>query len=802
VAYLGRSPIRSLQAVRTIGGLAGAGVFAGILAALLMLPIACTAGVGARDSAEWFQAMPSELSTPPLAQRSRILAADGSLLATFYFENRVEVRLDQVAPAARQAVLAIEDSRFYEHGALDAKGTVRALVNNVQSGSVTQGGSGLTQQYVKNVLFESAETDAQRKAALEVSPARKLRELRYAMALEKVLSKDEILRRYLNIAYFGDGAYGIEAAARRYFGKPAARLTLAQAATLAGVVRYPYAYNPRLHPGAARKRRDTVLDRMVELGWVRPAAARAAARQPLGLRVHDTPNGCVTSKAPYFCDYVQREILGNSVFGRTQGERLRLLQRGGLTIRTTLDWRAQRAAQRAVDRHVPPRNSARKAAAEALVEPGTGEIKGMVIDRKLGPDKQRGKTWINFAADQSHGSSIGMPSGSTFKVFTLAAALNEGLPFGERLMAPREYVPTGFRDCSGDSVNSTTSLGNAADGEGGKKFSILTGTHHSVNTFFLALEKKVGLCDTVRMAERLGMRQANGKPLKQVPSLTLGSNDVSPVRMAAAYAAFAARGTYCSPIATESITDAAGKSLRVPGADCRQAVRKGVADAVSHVLRGVLTEGTGAGLGIGRPAAAKTGTADEYRAAWFAGYTPDLAAAVWVGDPRGGAKYPMNNLCMNGRCYGAVFGATIPGPIWRDTMIGALRGVPAHGFVRPPSHYFSKGTGEDVELVPDVRGLSAAAAIRELREAGLDAEVAPGRVPSERYRAGTVAATSPEPGAKVDPGSPVILFLSDGKREDPFPPSTEPPFTQPPNGPPGRFPPPPPSPAPTPTIFD
>jgi membrane peptidoglycan carboxypeptidase len=806
VAYKGRSSKRSVQAVRTIGGLATAGAFAGVLAALLMLPIACTAGVGARDSAEWFQSMPSDLRTPPLPQRTRILAADGSLLATFYFENRVEVRLDQVAPTAREAVLAIEDSRFYEHGALDAKGTMRALVSNMRSGSVTQGGSGLTQQYVKNVLFESAQTDEQRKAALEVTPARKLRELRYAMALEKVLPKDEILRRYLNIAYFGDGAYGIEAAARRYFGKPAARLTLAESATLAGVVRYPYAYNPRLHPGAARQRRDTVLDRMVELGWVPAAAARAAARQPLGLHLHDTPSGCVTSKAPYFCDYVQREILGNPVFGGTPGERLRLLQRGGLTIRTTLDWQAQRAAQRAVDRHVPPRNSAHKAAAEALVEPGTGEIKGMVVDRKLGPDKDRGKTWINFAADQSHGSSLGMQSGSTFKVFTLAAALNEGLPFGERLMAPRAYTPTGLRDCAGDPVSSNEALHNAADGEGGKKFSILTGTHHSVNTFFLALEKKVGLCDTFRMAERLGMRRADGRPLRQVASLTLGANEVSPVRMAAAYAAFAARGEYCSPIAIRSITDAAGKAVRVPGADCHQAIRKGVADAVSYVLRGVLTEGTGAGLGIGRPAAAKTGTVDDFRAAWFAGYTPDLAAAVWVGDPRGGARYPMSDLCMDGRCYGAVFGATIPGPIWHDTMIGALRGVPADDFTRPPSRYFSKGTGEDADQVPDVRGLSASAAMRKLRDAGFDPQLAPDRVPSDQYKAGTVAATSPDPGTKVDPGSSVPVFLSNGKPEVPFPPFTtppftQPPFTQPPGGPPGRFPPPA-DPAPTPTIFD
>ncbi|MFD0852846.1 penicillin-binding transpeptidase domain-containing protein, partial [Actinomadura adrarensis] len=211
-----------------------------------------------------------------------------------------------------------------------------------------------------------------------------------------------------------------------------------------------------------------------------------------------------------------------------------------------------------------PKNSARKAAAQALVEPGTGAIKGMVVGRKLGSNSERGKTWINFAADASHGSSIGMQAGSTFKAFTLAAALEEGMPFGRRLMAPRAFVPQGFRNCKGDPVNSTTALRNSADGSGGRQFSLVTGTHGSVNTFFLALEREVGLCDTVKMAEKLGLRQASGKRLQQLPSFTLGFNEVSPLRMAAAYAAFGARGEYCEPVAIKSITDSAGRKLKVP----------------------------------------------------------------------------------------------------------------------------------------------------------------------------------------------------------------------------------------------
>ncbi|WP_155884543.1 transglycosylase domain-containing protein [Actinomadura flavalba] len=684
---------RKLTALRDLGGL---GLLAGVLVAMLLAPTACTAGVGARDAARWFEDDPDELSTDGVPQRSTVLAADGSHLATFYFENRVDVALAKVAPIARHAVLAIEDDRFYDHGALDSKGTLRALVSNMGSGEVQQGGSGITQQYVKNLLISQAENARERREAQEVTPARKIRELKYAVAIEKRFSKDQILERYLNIAYFGDGAYGIEAAARHFFGKPAAKLNLGESALLAGVIRYPYAYDPVRHPGAARERRDIVLTRMETLGWITPRQAADTRAQPLRLRVTKTPNGCVTSRAPFFCDYVQREILTDPAFGKSPKEREKLLKQGGLTIRTTLDPKTQKAAQRAVNRHVPPRNSARKAAAQALVEPGTGAIRGMAVDRALGPDRERGKTWINFAADASHGSSIGMQAGSTFKAFTLAAALEKGRVFGDKLMAPRGYEAVGFRDCSGRRVGDPgTVLRNSADGEGGKSFSLVTGTHHSVNTYFLALQKDVGLCETVQMAERLGMRQGNGRKLQQYPSFTLGFNPVSPLRLAAAYAAFGARGVYCEPVAIAKVTRRNGKALPVPKPRCRRAMLKSTADGVNHVLSGVLTKGTAAGMGLGRPAAGKTGTVDNFSAAWFAGYTPDLASAVWVGDPRGGYRHPMTSLCMDGRCYGAVYGATIPAPIWRDTMTRALSGRAATPFHRPAGNLYAKGTGEE-----------------------------------------------------------------------------------------------------------
>jgi membrane peptidoglycan carboxypeptidase len=674
--------------------LATVGFIAGMLTAGLLLPYVLMGGLSVRAANRGFQSLPADLVTPALPQSSVILAADGSRLATFYYENRVEVPLAQVAPIMRKAIVAIEDSRFYEHGALDVKGTIRAVIANMRAGEVIQGGSTLSQQYIKNALAEMADSAEERRSALEPTAGRKLRELRYAVGLEKRFTKDQILERYLNIAYFGDGAYGVEAAARHYFGLHAAQLTLDQAAMLAGIVRSPTTYNPHLHPKRGRQRRDLVLTRMLQLKVITPEEAAAARAVPVRLKITKTPNGCVTSSAPFFCDYVQREILGNPVFGKNLRQRRALLQRGGLEIHTTLVPKMQKAAQHAVNRYVPPRNSSGKAAAEVLVRPGTGEITAMAIDRRLGDSGKRGMMWVNLAADSDHGSSLGMQAGSTFKVFTLAEALRQNMAFGDRLFAPKEFVPTGFRDCAGHRVGDTTALGNAGDGEGGRDFSLVTGTWHSVNTFFLELERRVGLCETYKMATRLGMRKATGGKLAQYPSFTLGFNTVSPVRLAAAYAAFGARGRYCAPIAITSIGSPKGP-LKVPSAGCRQAVDSDVADAVNHVLGGVLTKGTAKGNEIGRPAAGKTGTVDNFSSAWFAGYTPDMASAVWVGDPRGGYKHPLRGVCLGEGCYAQVYGADVPAPIWRETMTEALRGVPEHAFSSPSGGFFRKGNGEE-----------------------------------------------------------------------------------------------------------
>ncbi|SDR10898.1 transglycosylase domain-containing protein [Thermostaphylospora chromogena] len=689
------APRRAL--IRACAGLTTAGALCGVLGAALVLPPIAAAGLTAKRAGDYFTPLPAPPREEPLAQHTRLLDRHGNQFAQFYFRNRTSVPLAKVAPVMRQAIVAIEDARFYEHAGLDVKGTLRALLANVVSGRIRQGGSSLSQQLVKNILVEGAESETERDRARAPSLQRKLEELRLALAVERKYTKNEILERYLNIVYFGAGAYGVEAAARRFFSTSARKLTLNQAATLAGAVRMPYSTDPALgpkHRKRLRERRDLVLDRMVQIGAISAARAAREKRAPLGIRLRPEPGGCYESKAPFFCLYVQKELLTNPAFGATPEERARRLQRGGLVLRTTLDPVAQQAAERAIAARVHPDDP--QVAAEAMVEPGTGRIRAMAASkgygRNPGNKKYGPRTTYNLVADAAHGGGAGFQAGSTFKVFTLAAALRKGWRFDQGFMTPGSFVPaSGYRDCRGRKVNAPTTTIRNAGGEGkGGPYSISTGTWQSVNIFFMMLERKVGLCEVVKTARKLGIKRADGTPLREVPTFTLGANEMDPVTVAGAFAAFAARGRYCRPVAITEIVDADGRRTRIPP-DCSRALERDVADAVNHVLQGVFSKGTMRGQGIGRPAAGKTGTNNGYTSAWFAGYTPDLAAAVSVGDIRGAYRHPLRGVTIGGRYYGSVQGASLPGPIWVDSMRAALRDTPVSRFHRPNMARFGGG---------------------------------------------------------------------------------------------------------------
>ena len=652
-------------------------VLAGVVAALLVLPVVGGIGLASRNSAQAFSNLPSDLTEVALPQQNTIVDSNGDTLAVLFAQNRIEVPLEEISPIMQQAIIAIEDQRFLNHAGIDFRGTLRASISTGAGGQV-QGGSTITQQYVKQILLTAATTKEEQEAATAVSINRKLREARYAIALENKLSKKEILEGYLNIAYFGAGSYGVEIAARRYFSTNADNLTLSQAATLAGLVQNPSRFDPTQYPERAQNRRDDVLNAMVNTGYITQEQADAAKAISVesDLDPADLPNGCTSSIAPFFCDYVLTVLRNDPVFGETPEARARLLDIGGLTIKTTLDRKAQVSSQKAVEDRIPYDDASGKAASITMIRPGTGEITAMAQNRKWGRSGV-GYTTVNYGAPVDANGTVGFQAGSTFKAFTIAAAFKQGWDPFKVINSPEKKEFEEFVECeTGDKFAPYEVQNSTASGA----FDILSGTAYSVNTYFVGLEEQLGLCDPPDIAKAAGVQQGNGEDFEKFPCFTLGCFDVTTLDMAVGMATFAAHGIRCNAIAITEVKDRYGENLEVPSADCARTIDLQVADSTTAVLAGVIdgpVKGrTGQAMDLGRPAAGKTGTTDSSAAVWFVGYTPDMAAAVWVGDPRGGQKYPMKGVTINGRYYSQVFGSTMPGPIWRDALVGALDGTP------------------------------------------------------------------------------------------------------------------------------
>ncbi|GAB2650092.1 penicillin-binding protein [Kribbella swartbergensis] len=773
--------VQSVILFLLVSGLCGA------LVAGLALPFAGLAGVTTEKAHETVQYLPQDLKTAPLAQKSQILAADGSLIATLYQENRTPVTLKQISPIMLQAIVAIEDDRFYEHGALDAKGTLRALLRNQSQGSVQQGGSSITQQYVKLSLVAKARTPEEIQAATAETYERKIAELRYAIAIEKQYSKDEILNSYLNLAFFGDRSYGVEAAAMHYFGVHASKLNLPQAALLAGLVKNPTGYNPTNNPKRAKDRRDVVIRRMQELGIITAKQAEDAIRTPVidPAKVRNVPNGCANSAYPFYCDYIVAKLKENPVFGKTKEDRENYIETAGLVVRTSLDPRIQKAAEASVRKHAKPTDQA--VAAVTIVEPGTGLVKAMAQSRPYGIKK--GRTTYNYNVEKSYpGGYGGFQNGSTMKAFTIAAAIQKGVPMTYRINSPQTINLSGkkFSTCSGttsdDDYNPKNSTRTVADP------SMIDAARASTNTYFLQLSQQIGICPIATVASKLGMYDAQTmKPLEQVVSYTLGSAGlITPLMLSNAYATFAARGMYCKPQVITSIASSKGKAIPTPAPSCKRALSPAVADGVNYVLQKVMEEGgTGAKLKFGKSdLAGKTGTIDSNKAVWFAGYSSRLAAASVVAD----ASPPYEDLIgqtLNGKRLRDASGSGTAGPIWESAMQAALQGLPTSRFVKPDDKII-RGNVKDL---PYLKGMPPAEAIAKLAQLGFKAQVAPEPVDSDAA-AGTVAYTSPRQEDGAPEGATVTLFLSNGSKAPsppPTPPAT-PPATPPTMKPPPGFP--------------
>lgn len=650
----------------------------------IALPAAGALGLAAKGSVQGFDEIPDNLKSPALSQRTTILDSKGGQIATVYSRDRTVVDLKDISPYMQKAIVAIEDSRFYQHGAIDLKGVLRALNQNAQNGGVAQGASTLTQQLVKNYFVEEAGDDPTKVAqATQQTLGRKVRELKYAIQLEEKLGKKKILENYLNITFFGEQAYGIEAAAQRYFSKPAKDLNLQESALLAGIVQSPSRYDPVNDEAEATKRRNTVLQRMAEVHDISQQEADQAKEAKLGLKVSQPKNGCITAVkgASFFCKYVENVFLTDPVFGKTKEARAKLWNQGGLTIRTTLDPQAQKSVQSSIKSHVNKSDSV--ATAATLVEPGTGKIVGMGQSRPYGYGKN--ETEYNYSVDRDMGgSNYGFPTGSTFKPFVAAAALEEGRPATQQYPSPYEMAyPSPVQTCSSKPWTNLTNekLSNESTEEKGP-YALKTAMAKSVNTYFVQMISDIGICPVVKMTDKLHVVQGNGDKLPEVPAITLGSKGISPLTMASAYATFASRGMYCTPIAIESITqkaDGREKSLEVPKSTCSRAMSEKTADTVNTLLQGVIDSGTGQQAGLSdRDNAGKTGTTDERKNAWFVGYTPNLSGAVWVGSPKQNVK--MTGIRIGGVYHDLVYGGQVPGPIWKDAMTGALSGKDSPSF--------------------------------------------------------------------------------------------------------------------------
>ncbi|HYK67805.1 MAG TPA: transglycosylase domain-containing protein [Streptosporangiaceae bacterium] len=695
---------------------------AALLVAASVIPVVTIAGIAARDTAKTFNELSvGKLGAAPV--RSVLYDSQGNVITYLYPYDvyRVPVSYEQVAPVMRNAIVAIEDSSFYSQGALDPRGTVRALLHN-SGNSGLQGASTIAQQYVKNVKVLQAGTnqDAISKA-IYPDLRRKIQDLRLAADVEHVLTQNELLASYLNVAYFANHAWGIEVASEVYFSEHASQLTLPQAALLAGIVQYPTLYDPVAHPGPAKDRRNTVLQRMWQLHYISHATYLAAAAAPIVLHRSYAPlhTGCTSpqaANAAFFCDYVTH-VLRNSYPAIWR----QINNSGDLAIYTTMSTQDQRAADNAVNHVLPPNNPSanpgNNADTEVLIQPGTGAIRAIAVNRPYGSGP--GQDSIDYAVNSQYGGDpYGVQTGSSSKIFTLITALEQGYPFGHKISIQNPETVGPFFSCSGGYVVPHPFANAEAAFKGSETYMLGEATVESVNTYFVNLEKQVGLCNVVKTAVAMGMTRADGTPLLEpdknlglesadwYSSFTLGSVGVSPMSMAGAYATVAAGGVYCSPQAIVKVqVMSTGQQLPTKPNVCHQAIPSTVAAAANYILQRVLQPpGTAAGRdSFGHTAAAKTGTADGGFYAAFAGWTPTLAGYVSVFNP----SSPTTTGAMVGAhscyasdplygyssvCPGQMFGDNAPGATWEWTFLHANLGANL-GFPNPPGSYFSEGGG-------------------------------------------------------------------------------------------------------------
>jgi membrane peptidoglycan carboxypeptidase len=768
---------RRRHAIVNLATLVLCGLLAGLVVAAAMFPALAASGLAAKAGAESFESLPTELTTTLAPQQTEVYASDGkTLISRFFDENRHDVTFEQLGEPVREAIVAAEDHNFYVHNGVDVKGSFRALLNN-STGGAQQGASTLTMQFVRMSTIYTAATHQDAVRAGEDTTARKVREMRLAQQAEKRFSKDEILTRYLNLAPFGHNTYGVYAASQFYFGKKPKDLTIPEAALIAGMVKSP-SYNDPLDPEGkdrALARRDWVIGQMVEIKAITPAEGETAKKAKMVVKGTRPPNGCTVTKPNdwgFFCDYFRRWWLEQEAFGATPYDRERRLNSGGYRVVTTLDPKAQKKARDNVEQRLKTGN--KHALMVAAVEPGTGRVRALATNRVFKLDNSKNKPTTNPKNKGQRGTypnttnplltgGSGYQFGSTFKIFTLVAALEKGYPLATTINAPVRY-PSKYRGASGRSAcpgsdqwcpsNSSPSLAGTHNA--------WTGFGKSVNTYFVPLEEMAGAANTVEAAKKLGIRFLNEEDARMANdkemadgwgSFTLGVSSATPLDLANAYATLAADGKHCQPIPVQEIKDIDGKKLDVAKPRCDQAIDREVARAAIDAARCPVGDqsafgeckGSTAGAAratVGHPIAGKSGTTDSKRTVSLVATTRSMAVAGILVDPDW-ADTTAN--MSSGIVHPAVY----------ETLADIMRGKPRQDFPRP-SEKMAYGTQRQI---PTVTCQTVAAATSTLQGQGFRVEVNNTPIPSA-CPVGTVASTEPA-GRTVD-GGLVVLRTSNG----------------------------------------
>ncbi len=757
-------------------------LLAGVAAAALVFPVAGGIGLISNRASDIVANGSARLLGGDVPQVSTMVDAAGNPIAWVYTQRRFEVPADRIADTMKLAIVSIEDKRFAEHNGVDWQGTLTGLSGYLSGNLDTRGGSTIEQQYVKNFqLLVTAQTDAERRAAVEMTPARKLREIRMALTLDDTFSKPEILTRYLNLVSFGNGAFGVQDAAQTYFGIDASQLNWQQAALLAAMVQSPAALDPYTNPDGALQRRNLVLDTMVESLPRHADELRAAKAQPLGIlpRPKELPGGCIAAgDRAFFCDYVL-EYLARAGISKEQ------VARGGYLIRTTLDPKVQASVKRAVDKVASPTlNSV--ASVMSVIKPGKDahRVIAMASNRTYGLNSDARET-----VQPQPFSPVGDGAGSIFKIFTTAAALDMGMGINAQLEVPSNFQAKGLG--SSDSPGcprETWCVRNAGKYRGSMNVTDALAT--SPNTAFARLIQLVGVPRAVDMAVRLGLRSyaipgtartydpAGNESLadfikqQNMGSFTLGPFQLNALELANVGATLASGGVWCPPSPIDKIFDRRGHEVSVTTEACDQAVPEGLANTLSVALsKDDQGSGTAAGsagsVGWNLPMSSKTGTTESHRSSGFVGFTNNYAAANYIFDdsntPSGICSYPLR------KCYsGDLYGGNEPARTWFE----AIKPIATNfGEVRLPPTDPRYVDGAPGGRVPSVSGLNVDTARQRLRDAGFQVANQPTPVNSAASYGAVVGTT---PSGQTFPGSIITINISNGTPPPPPPVEREP----------------------------